>query len=178
MATLSIWRPSLTLSRPHVSSLLHPTCPSCRRHAAHLANKMGKQLRNMPKKTRDTDIRQIKGDQKRRDAIAAIPDTLQPLSVSKSGLTLEQEAGVKEHYAVSRTPTRNLPVYQLIKGGGTLRLTRVRRVEGEAEMLRKQLAAFLQPKPEYVRINSVTGHVVIKGWYKKQVEQILTQKGF
>lgn len=65
-------------------------------------------------------------------------------------------------YSVSRTPTRGLPVYQLAKSGGNLKLTRVRKLEGDIEVLRKQLEETLSPKPEYVKINPTTNHIMIK----------------
>lgn len=67
-----------------------------------------------------------------------------------------------EPYYIERTPTRNLPVYQLAKAGGNLRMTRVRKVGGDAEALRGQLERFLEPRPEYVRINPINGHVEMK----------------
>jgi len=67
-----------------------------------------------------------------------------------------------EKYTVQRTPTRNLPIYQLAKAGGNLKMTKVRKLGGDTEALRKQLEGFLEPTPEYVRINHVTGHIMIK----------------
>lgn len=67
-----------------------------------------------------------------------------------------------EPYFVQRTPTRNLPIYQLAKAGGNLKLTKLRKLVGDTEALRKELEGFLAPKPEYVRINSLTGHIIIK----------------
>ena len=67
-----------------------------------------------------------------------------------------------EPYTVTRTPTQGLPVYQLAKSGGNLKLTRVRKLGGEVETLRKQLESTLSPKPEYVKINPLTGHIMIK----------------
>jgi len=89
-----------------------------------------------------------------------------------------------------------LPVYQLAKSGGNLKLTRVRKLGGELETLRKQLESTLSPKPEYVKINPLTGHIMIKvclrivmevfrhlitpfqGWYKRQIDTFLEAKGF
>lgn len=65
-------------------------------------------------------------------------------------------------YSVSRTPTRGLPVYQLAKSGGNLKLTRVRKIDGDIEVLRQQLENILSPKPEYVKINPLTNHIMIK----------------
>lgn len=67
-----------------------------------------------------------------------------------------------EPYTVTRTPSQGLPVYQYTKSGGNLKMTRVRRLKGEIETLRKQLEGTLRPKPEYVTINSLNGHIQIK----------------
>lgn len=67
-----------------------------------------------------------------------------------------------EPYTITRTPSKGLPVYELRKGGGTLKLTKVRKIGGEREVLKMQLEKSLMPKPEYVKINPLTGHVVIK----------------
>lgn len=65
-------------------------------------------------------------------------------------------------YAVSRTPTQGLPVYQLAKSGGNLKLTKVRKLSGDIEVLRKELEETLTPKPQYVQINPLTNHIMIK----------------
>jgi len=72
----------------------------------------------------------------------------------------------------------------------------VRKLGGEVETLRKQLESTLSPKPEYVKINPLTGHIMIKvclgiameccfkslthhkGWYKRQIDTFLEAKGF
>ena len=69
---------------------------------------------------------------------------------------------IKPFYSITRTPTRGLPVYEIAKAGGNLKLTRVRKLAGNRENLKKELEAYLMPKPAYVKINPVTGHVIVK----------------
>jgi large subunit ribosomal protein L49 len=78
-----------------------------------------------------------------------------PIATSASGLQ-------SLPYAVSRTPTQGLPVYQLAKSGGNLKLTKVRKLSGDIEILRKELEETLTPKPQYVQINPLTNHIMIK----------------
>lgn len=91
------------------------------------------------------------------------PETGTPAATDANKLfTLATSPAASEPYYIERTPTRNLPVYQLAKAGGNLRMTRVRKIGGDAEALRGQLERFLEPRPEYVRINPVNGHVEMK----------------
>jgi large subunit ribosomal protein L49 len=81
-----------------------------------------------------------------------------PIAASATGLS-------QLPYAVSRTPTQGLPVYQLAKSGGNLKLTKVRKLSGDIEVLRKELEETLTPKPQYVQINPLTNHIMIKVCY-------------
>lgn len=65
-------------------------------------------------------------------------------------------------YLVSRSTNKNLPVYTDFKRGGNLHLTTVRKVSGDATALRDELRVLLNKKNEDVKINSVTGHVIVK----------------
>lgn len=76
--------------------------------------------------------------------------------------TIPSTSSLLEAYTVQRTPSRNLPIYQLAKAGGNLKLTKVRKLGGDTEALRKELEVFLEPRSEYVKINAVTGHIIIK----------------
>jgi len=80
-----------------------------------------------------------------------------PLAKSGNGVSVSSS-----HYTITRTPTRGLPVYEIAKAGGTLKLTRIRKLEGNRERLKKDLESYLEPKPSYVKINPVTGHVIVK----------------
>ncbi|KAI8073287.1 ribosomal protein L49/IMG2 [Gongronella butleri] len=82
-------------------------------------------------------------------------------------------------YLVSRTTNKGLPVYSDIKNGGTKHLTIIRRVEGDVEALRTELAAMFPEAPKnHVRINPTNNHIVIKGNYVNEIKQWLVAKGF
>jgi large subunit ribosomal protein L49 len=83
-------------------------------------------------------------------------------------------------YHISRTSTsESLPVYLDIKNGGTRSLTIIRRVEGDAEALRQEIAAlFPESAKNFVTVNPTNKHIVIKGSYVNDIKQWLAQKGF
>ena len=65
-------------------------------------------------------------------------------------------------YHVHRTASQKLPIYHLAKRGGNLHQTRIRKIEGDVEMLREELVASLALKEETVKINRLTGHIIVK----------------
>lgn len=65
-------------------------------------------------------------------------------------------------YHVHRTPSQLLPVYHLAKRGGNLRQTRIRKIEGDVELLRDEIRNELGLKEHLVVINRLTGHIIIK----------------
>lgn len=68
-------------------------------------------------------------------------------------------------YLVSRTPSKNLPVYQDAKRGGNLKITQLRKISGDAQALKRNLATELSLQPEQIRLNPVTGHIeIIVSW--------------
>lgn len=80
-------------------------------------------------------------------------------------------------YHVSRSATKNLPIYTDYKRGGNLHLTTIRKITGDLSALRDELRVFLNKKNEDVRINSLTGHVVIKGHHTSEVTDFLKARG-
>ncbi|KAJ4365923.1 54S ribosomal protein img2, mitochondrial [Neocucurbitaria cava] len=66
-------------------------------------------------------------------------------------------------YHVSRSATKNLPIYTDYKRGGNLRLTTVRKITGDASALRDELRVLLNKREGEVSVNGLTGHVVVKG---------------
>lgn len=94
----------------------------------------------------------------------------------KMPLALKKRAQLP--YFVHRTTTDNLPVYPEAKRGGSLRQTRIRKVEGDANALREDLIKYLNLKPEWVTINGLTNHIIIKGWKKDNVEKVLKELNF
>ena len=165
-------RSTLLSFRPITSSFIRSVCPQCR-HAAGFARKRDnpQPLRTRRKPT-SSSVKQKATEQKRilSRATSDSPDGLPvrpptyglPSIYGTSASTSAQEATPTESYLVRRTPTRNLPIYQLAKGGGTLKQTRVRKISGNAHELVKQLEGFLEPRPEWCRVNGVNGHVVMK----------------
>jgi hypothetical protein len=63
---------------------------------------------------------------------------------------------------VTRTPSRNLAVYQDAKRGGNYKLTLVKKVWGDTHALRMHLVQDLALPRREVTINQVTGHISIR----------------
>jgi large subunit ribosomal protein L49 len=80
-------------------------------------------------------------------------------------------------YHVSRSNSKNLPVYTDYKRGGNLHLTTVRKITGDMSALRDELRVYLNKKNEDVKINSLTGHVIIKGHHSAQIKTFLEARG-
>ncbi|CAO3629134.1 unnamed protein product [Cunninghamella blakesleeana] len=73
-------------------------------------------------------------------------------------------------YTVSRTSNHGLPVYSEIKNGGTQQLTIIRRIEGDVEALKEELATLFPEAPKnHIKINPTNNHVVIKGLYVNEM---------
>ncbi|KAI4091802.1 MAG: hypothetical protein LQ344_003906 [Seirophora lacunosa] len=65
-------------------------------------------------------------------------------------------------YHVHRTPSQQLPVYQLAKRGGNLLLTRLRKIDGDITKLKLHLQQALDLRPEEISVNQLTRHIHIK----------------
>ncbi|KAI4113836.1 MAG: hypothetical protein LQ345_005271 [Seirophora villosa] len=76
-------------------------------------------------------------------------------------------------YHVHRTPSQQLPVYQLAKRGGNLLLTRLRKIDGDIMRLKLHLQQALDLRPEEISINQLTRHIHIKGWRRNEVKGFL-----
>ncbi|TKA74945.1 hypothetical protein B0A55_04944 [Friedmanniomyces simplex] len=81
-------------------------------------------------------------------------------------------------YFITRTPSKELPVYQLRKRGGNMKLTRIRKIDGRAETLRDDLRAELKLGEKEAVVNAVTKQVVLKGFWKKEVDVFLRRRMF
>jgi large subunit ribosomal protein L49 len=81
---------------------------------------------------------------------------------------------------VSRTPTNNLPIYSDIKAGKTLKQTRIRKITGDVQALKNEIIKVLEldPEREKAEVNTLTGHILIKGWHTRRLQKFLTEKGF
>jgi large subunit ribosomal protein L49 len=65
-------------------------------------------------------------------------------------------------YAVARTPSNQFPVYLLEKRGGNLKQTKLRKIEGDVNVLRKDLVEALGLEDGQAVINQLTRHIIIK----------------
>lgn len=80
-------------------------------------------------------------------------------------------------YQVSRSFSKNLPVYSDTKRGGNLKQTVVRRTAGDVRQLKDELRIHLSKKEEDVTINQLTQHVIIKGHHVEEVKAFLAARG-
>ncbi|KAJ5861650.1 Ribosomal protein L49/IMG2 [Penicillium soppii] len=105
-------------------------------------------------------------------------------------------------YFVRRTASNTLPVYTDVKAGGTKKLTKIQKTEGDLDALRNDLALALgvadgnKPNPE-VTLNRLTGHIIVKvclatavvlysskysyivqGWRKPEIVKFLQERRF
>ncbi|KAH6721195.1 mitochondrial large subunit ribosomal protein-domain-containing protein [Leptodontidium sp. MPI-SDFR-AT-0119] len=74
-------------------------------------------------------------------------------------------------YLLLRTPSNKLPIYHLSKRGGNKKLTRVRKIEGDVNMLRQDLQKELGMGEKDVVVNQLTRQVIVKGHMKPQIEK-------
>lgn len=81
-------------------------------------------------------------------------------------------------YFVTRTPSDHLPLYTLRQRGGSKLVTRVKKVDGKAEILRDELRELLGLAEKEVVINRTTGHIMIKGHHVPKIEHYLKQRKF
>jgi large subunit ribosomal protein L49 len=65
-------------------------------------------------------------------------------------------------YRITRTPSNNYPIYTLAKRGGNMKLTKLRRIEGDVNVLRKDLQLALGMDEKDVVINQLTRHIIVK----------------
>ncbi|KAI8821771.1 mitochondrial large subunit ribosomal protein-domain-containing protein [Fimicolochytrium jonesii] len=79
-------------------------------------------------------------------------------------------------YRVRRTKTGNLPVYRAYEKGRTQIITTIRRVDGSAEFLARELASFIPA--ERIAVSELNNHVVLQGDYVFAVRDHLTAREF
>jgi large subunit ribosomal protein L49 len=56
-------------------------------------------------------------------------------------------------------------------------LTRIRKISGDIEALRKDIQQALNLSDKEIHINRLTNHIIVKGWHKDSVERFLEGKG-
>ncbi|KAJ2962478.1 hypothetical protein NQZ79_g2408 [Umbelopsis isabellina] len=89
------------------------------------------------------------------------------------------EAATPRYHITRTDASQSLPVYLDIKNGGTRQLTIIRRVQGDAQALKEEVASlFPDATKNFVTVNPVNNHVVIKGSYVNDIKHWLAQKGF
>ncbi|KAB5542591.1 putative mitochondrial large ribosomal subunit L49 [Coniochaeta sp. 2T2.1] len=107
---------------------------------------------------------------------SSIPADLPTASSSQSATATSPAS--RPPYLVSRTPSLFLPVYQDTKRGGNKKLTVLKKVQGDARVLKEDLRTELGLEEGQIRINHVTGHIEIVGFRKDDVVNYLTKQGF
>ncbi|XP_033733852.1 39S ribosomal protein L49, mitochondrial-like [Pecten maximus] len=111
------------------------------------------------------------------------PETVpEPPEVTKptpSGWVPQRENGEKGYW-IRRTKNHMLPVYLIVKNGGTDRVTSIKKIEGNIwlfdEDLRNALEKMLD-KRILTQINEVTRTVKLKGNYMREVGEFLVSQG-
>jgi large subunit ribosomal protein L49 len=68
-------------------------------------------------------------------------------------------------YRVTLTPSKNYPIYTLAKRGGNMKLTRLKRIEGDVNALRNDLREAFGMDEKEVTINQLTRHIIVKVCY-------------
>jgi len=111
---------------------------------------------------------------------SSIPPLAKP-AASKSKPTPSNPAtvpAVPKPYRVTRTGTNGLPVYLLSKRGGNLKQTKLRRIEGNINVLRTDLQKALGLEEKDVMINQLTQQIIVKGHKKFEVLKFLEDHKF
>ena len=102
--------------------------------------------------------------------VKLIPEPVEPLPPAQCAPNLP--------YFITRTPSNELPVYTLRKRGGNMKLTRVKKIDGDAEALRDQLRETLGLEEKMCVVNGLTRHVMLKGHHKPAVDRFLRERMF
>ena len=91
-------------------------------------------------------------------------------------------------YSIVRTPTKNLPIYQSTKAGGSKHITTIRKIKGDLAELATSVRTALGMEEHVtdmrgrrkanVVINWTTKHVVIRGWRAPEIKRWAEMTGF
>jgi large subunit ribosomal protein L49 len=81
-------------------------------------------------------------------------------------------------YFVNRSKNNNLPIYTLYKRGGNMKLTQIKNIDGDRLKLKSELCEVLRLKKDEAAVNSVTGHINIKGHLKPKIDRFLRERRF
>ncbi|KAI0892978.1 mitochondrial large subunit ribosomal protein-domain-containing protein [Annulohypoxylon nitens] len=104
----------------------------------------------------------------------ASSESSEPLESAES----QPEKKVSLPYFVGRNSLNSFSVYHKSKRGGNLKLTLLKRGEGDLMALKQDIKEALQLPRGDVTLNSVTRHIVIRGYKKSQVLTFLHALGF
>jgi len=99
------------------------------------------------------------------------PSSSTPLSTPPPTTATTTSSPPLKPYRLIRTPSNKLPIYLLWKRGGNKKLTRVRKIEGDVNLLKSDLQAALGVKEGDVTVNQLARQVIVKGHMKPQIEQ-------
>jgi large subunit ribosomal protein L49 len=83
------------------------------------------------------------------------------LTPSETSIPAPAEPAPRPAFLVSRTPSQQLPVYQLAKRGGNMKFTILKKIEGDIRALKSELKSELALEDKQIKINHVTGHLEI-----------------
>ncbi|KAF1946682.1 hypothetical protein EJ02DRAFT_366846 [Clathrospora elynae] len=191
-----------TPSLPPNASSEHPTSPKNAQRAADLASAEAltegdsaqppEPKPTLPSKHLRADVKPTKAQTSKptqADAVAPSASTPPPTPPNtESGLKSDKSRKPRvtrapklelppPKYHVSRSATKNLPIYTDYKRGGNLHQTIVRKITGDLSALRDELRVFLNKKNEDVKINALTQHVVVKGHHTAQIADFLKARG-
>ncbi|KAF2813950.1 Img2-domain-containing protein [Mytilinidion resinicola] len=129
-----------------------------------------------PTQSRDADIAAAEAATDADNPTSPIPSSKALPSKRFPSPASQTQKELRFH--VARTPSNFLPVYKDAKAGGNKHLTTVRKISGDATQLKDELSELLALPKGHAFINPVTGHVVVKGWYKDQIVKYLESKNF
>ncbi|KAF8636508.1 hypothetical protein AX17_003322 [Amanita inopinata Kibby_2008] len=117
--------------------------------------------------------------------LKAAPSFVQVAPLSTRGPTgSHQSTLVKHPYFVPRNNRGHLPVYTDIRNGGTRYLVLIRNVDGNADLLARDLTDSLfeqdTPESERMKIDIVRGKnlIITGGRWKNRVAEWLQARGF
>ena len=114
-----------------------------------------------------------------KNRTAPPPPTKLPAAAAPSATHTAPDIASLPYFIQRVRPSGQLPVYHDVKAGKTLRQTRIRKVFGDARALRDELKAFLGiEKDKDCAVSAVTGHIVLKGHWRNEVDRFLVAKGF
>ncbi|KAF2230248.1 hypothetical protein EV356DRAFT_520080 [Viridothelium virens] len=135
-----------------------------------------------PKKENAIGSRKIGAPASNRRRVTASPGVAAELTASTSPSAPASPPPEKIPsllpYHVARTATNHLPIYLQAKRGGNLHQTLIRKISGKVNELKQELAKSLELEGQDAVVNPVTGHIVLKGWWKPQVQQFLEKRNF